>query len=81
MASADVLHFLVRYVPGLFLTYILLVFSYRIVLHPLRGYPGPFLGRLKDGYGGFYSFRRNLHRRHMKSGMGDQFPLLSSSLS
>ncbi|KAI2613242.1 cytochrome P450 [Hypoxylon sp. NC1633] len=39
----------------------LLVISYRLFLHPLSRYPGPFFAKLSDAYPGFYAFRRRLH--------------------
>ena len=39
------------------------LFSYRLLLHPLSKYPGPFLARLSDIYGGYYALRRSLHLR------------------
>ena len=36
-------------------------FNYRLALHPLRKYPGPFLARLTDGYGGYHAMKKRLH--------------------
>ncbi|ROW13543.1 hypothetical protein VPNG_04492 [Cytospora leucostoma] len=33
----------------------------RLVSHPLRRIPGPFLAKLTNGYGGFYALKRRLH--------------------
>ncbi|KAI0013566.1 benzoate 4-monooxygenase cytochrome P450 [Xylariaceae sp. FL0662B] len=45
---------------------LLLIGAYRLLLHPLRDYPGPLLAKLSDCYGGFFAFRRNLHLRTWK---------------
>ncbi|KAI9146957.1 putative cytochrome p450 protein [Paramyrothecium foliicola] len=45
----------------LFLFYLVLLFSYRLVFHPLRRYPGPFLAKLTDAYGGFHAVRKRFH--------------------
>ncbi|KAF2966245.1 hypothetical protein GQX73_g7356 [Xylaria multiplex] len=39
----------------------LLVSTYRLLLHPLRSYPGPVLAKVSDVYSGFYSLKRGLH--------------------
>ena len=39
----------------------LLLCAFRLFLHPLRGYPGPFIARLTDAYGGYYALRKCLH--------------------
>ncbi|KAI0397596.1 cytochrome P450 [Xylariaceae sp. FL0594] len=41
--------------------YILMLFSYRLLLHPLRHYPGPLAAKLFDGYAAYYSAWRCLH--------------------
>ncbi|KAI0384298.1 cytochrome P450 [Hypomontagnella monticulosa] len=47
-------------------------FSYQLLLHPLRNYPGPLVAKLTNGYTGFFAFKRNLHiqlwRDHQKYG-------------
>ncbi|KAH9887451.1 cytochrome P450 [Xylariomycetidae sp. FL2044] len=42
-------------------TYLFLLVCYRLVLHPLRQYPGPLLARITDAYGGLYAARRRLY--------------------
>jgi hypothetical protein len=46
--------------------------SFRVLLHPLRKYPGPFIARLSEAYGGFYALRGTLHlqayKNHLKYG-------------
>ncbi|KAI0805618.1 benzoate 4-monooxygenase cytochrome P450 [Xylaria sp. FL0064] len=53
----------IKYVALLVISYYLGLFGYRLLLHPLSKYPGPFVAKLTDAYGGFYSFKRNLHLR------------------
>ncbi|KAI0201487.1 cytochrome P450 [Astrocystis sublimbata] len=35
--------------------------SYRLLLHPLRAYPGPLLAKLTDGYAGVHALAQRLH--------------------
>ncbi|KAI1863589.1 hypothetical protein JX265_008806 [Neoarthrinium moseri] len=46
---------------GLVVSYFIIVAGYRVLLHPLSHYPGPFLAKLTDAYPGYYAFRRRLH--------------------
>ncbi|KAI1405733.1 cytochrome P450 [Hypoxylon fuscum] len=39
----------------------LFIVGYRLTIHPLRKYPGPFLGRITDAYGGYLAFTRSDH--------------------
>ncbi|KAI0451239.1 cytochrome P450 [Xylaria acuta] len=41
--------------------YALLLFSYRLLLHPLRGFPGPFAAKLSHIYGGACALAQNTH--------------------
>ncbi|CAG8960726.1 hypothetical protein HYFRA_00002262 [Hymenoscyphus fraxineus] len=45
---------------------------YRILLHPLRSYPGPLIAKITDGYAGWYALSRKLplitYRDHLKYG-------------
>ncbi|XXH03795.1 hypothetical protein Hte_010201 [Hypoxylon texense] len=45
---------------------------YRLLLHPLRAYPGPFVAKLSDAYNGYFAAKRSLHlvahRNHVKYG-------------
>ncbi|RYP42528.1 hypothetical protein DL767_000216 [Monosporascus sp. MG133] len=47
-------------------TSILVVFGYRLLLHPLRAYPGPLAAKLSDAYNGYFSFRKRLHLTSME---------------
>ncbi|KAI0197896.1 cytochrome P450 [Astrocystis sublimbata] len=42
-------------------TYIALLFGYRLFLHPLRDYPGPFLAKISDAYGGIQAGYQSVH--------------------
>ncbi|KAK8017757.1 cytochrome p450 family protein, partial [Apiospora rasikravindrae] len=37
------------------------LFSYRLLLHPLKRYPGPLLAKLTDAYAGFYAGTMSIH--------------------
>ncbi|KAI1170037.1 cytochrome P450 [Nemania sp. FL0916] len=37
------------------------VLNHRLLLHPLRKYPGPLLAKLTQAYAGFYAARKRLH--------------------
>ncbi|KAI1762951.1 cytochrome P450 [Hypoxylon sp. FL1150] len=37
--------------------------SYRVLLHPLSKYPGPFLAKITEAYAGYYAISMNLHLR------------------
>ncbi|KAI0141770.1 cytochrome P450 [Xylariaceae sp. FL1272] len=54
------------------LFYWLALGSYRVLLHPLRQYPGPFLAKLTQGYAGFFAAKKRLHievhQYHLKYG-------------
>ncbi|KAI1419418.1 cytochrome P450 [Xylaria sp. FL1777] len=61
-----------QYLAGVTATYWLVVFAYRVLLHPLSKYPGPFVAKLTEGYGGFYAGLQRLHlvtqQNHQKYG-------------
>ncbi|RDA90817.1 hypothetical protein CP533_0503 [Ophiocordyceps camponoti-saundersi (nom. inval.)] len=42
---------------ALFLLYVV----YNLLLHPLSRYPGPFVAKLTDAYGGYSAARERLH--------------------
>ncbi|SPQ21406.1 c10fd8c7-2850-469c-8923-fe8035612664 [Thermothielavioides terrestris] len=46
---------------SLFLCGLLVVAGYRVLLHPLHGYPGPLLAKLTAWYAGFHAVRKRLH--------------------
>ncbi|KAI8627470.1 cytochrome P450 [Xylariaceae sp. FL1651] len=43
------------------LLYLVFLFSHRLLLHPLRSYPGPLLAKLTDGHAGIYALAWRLH--------------------
>ncbi|KAI1408292.1 cytochrome P450 [Hypoxylon sp. FL1857] len=60
----DILDTLPDYVANIIFTVITclcLVLAYRLLLHPLKNFPGPILARLSDCYGTFFALRRDLH--------------------
>ncbi|KAI1412809.1 benzoate 4-monooxygenase cytochrome P450 [Hypoxylon sp. FL1857] len=61
MAFLDIALRVAQCAAFLLIPYCLLVISYRLLLHPLKNYPGPLLAKFTDGYGGFYSLKRRLH--------------------
>ncbi|RYP47706.1 hypothetical protein DL768_006296 [Monosporascus sp. mg162] len=56
----------------LLVIYCLIIWGYRVFLHPLSKYPGPLLAKLSDAYAGYFVLRRELHlqtsKNHMKYG-------------
>ncbi|KAI1295901.1 benzoate 4-monooxygenase cytochrome P450 [Xylaria venustula] len=54
---------LARSVALLIVAYYLAILGYRILFHRLSQYPGPFIAKFADSYGGFYSLKRDLHLR------------------
>ncbi|KAI1127292.1 cytochrome P450 [Nemania abortiva] len=50
-----------RYAVAMILPLALLIGTYRLAFHPLRGYPGPFIAKLTDAYGGYQVKRKRLH--------------------
>ncbi|TGO65299.1 hypothetical protein BCON_0003g00940 [Botryotinia convoluta] len=49
------------YALGIIVTLILFALSYQLVLHPLKNYPGPFIAKFTDGYGGYHAVKKRLH--------------------
>ncbi|RYO91775.1 hypothetical protein DL762_001994 [Monosporascus cannonballus] len=50
-------------------TYCLVLWGYRLFLHPLSKYPGPLLAKLSDAYAGYFVLRQKLHLQTSKSHM------------
>ncbi|KAG8425885.1 hypothetical protein J3459_008675 [Metarhizium acridum] len=63
MYSETTLPRVVVYATGLAVVYLVSLALYRLLLHPLRKYPGPFTAKLSDLYGAFYAFHTVLHER------------------
>lgn len=61
MGIPDILLLVALYAFSTVVTLGLLVVSYRLILHPLRYYPGPFLARVTDGYAGYHAAKKRLH--------------------
>ncbi|KAI5923212.1 cytochrome P450 [Camillea tinctor] len=68
----DVVKKLLTYASSAFILYYSIVFAYRLLFHPLRGYPGPLMAKLTEAYGGFFALKKCLHiktyRNHLKYG-------------
>ncbi|KAI0893412.1 cytochrome P450 [Annulohypoxylon nitens] len=62
----------ITYGSSLLVTLTILFLGYRLLLHPLRSYPGPLIAKLSDTYSAYYSLRKCLHlimqRDHQKYG-------------
>ncbi|KAI1866588.1 hypothetical protein JX265_007889 [Neoarthrinium moseri] len=52
-----------KHFTSAFIVCALFLFGYRLLLHPLRKYPGPFFAKLSDVYGGYFAAARRLHLR------------------
>ncbi|KAI5923348.1 cytochrome P450 [Camillea tinctor] len=72
MAFLDSLKVIAAYAAFPFIAYAIVVFSYRLLLLPLRSYPGPLGAKLSDAYNGYFSMQKCLHlvtqRDHRKYG-------------
>ncbi|KAI1391783.1 cytochrome P450 [Hypoxylon trugodes] len=69
MAATDIL---IGYAVSASIFYVIVSVSYRLLLHPLRKYPGPFIAKLSDAYEGYFAAARRLHLKtyqdHIKYG-------------
>ncbi|KAK8039561.1 cytochrome P450 [Apiospora rasikravindrae] len=63
-----IFQYIVCFIIALFVA----VVGNRLVIHPLRAYPGPLLGRLTNGYAGWHAIKGDVHlmtyRDHLKYG-------------
>ncbi|KAI0158138.1 cytochrome P450 [Xylariaceae sp. FL1272] len=61
-----------RYAAVAFVVYFFVIWTYNILFHPLRSYPGPFLARLSNTYGAYHALLRRLHlatrQNHLRYG-------------
>ncbi|KAI1414071.1 cytochrome P450 [Hypoxylon sp. FL1857] len=71
MFFLEMLNSAAGYAAYAFSLFILLAVSYRLLLHPLRSYPGPLIAKLTSAYAGIYAIRRclplviwQLHEKH-----------------
>ncbi|KAF2273428.1 cytochrome P450 [Westerdykella ornata] len=69
---SEILSIGIRYLLYVFLIRCVLVYGYRIFLHPLHNIPGPFVARFSDWYGAHHAFLRRGHevtyQNHRKYG-------------
>ncbi|KAI1781221.1 cytochrome P450 [Hypoxylon cercidicola] len=63
MELLDLISVSLKYATLAITTWILLLFAYRLTLHPLRKYPGPFLASISDAYAGYYAASMSIHVR------------------
>ncbi|KAI1327353.1 cytochrome P450 [Xylariaceae sp. FL0255] len=49
------------YIAPAIVVYIYFVLGYRVLLHPLRQYPGPLAAKLSGAYNGIYALKGSLH--------------------
>ncbi|KFA45400.1 hypothetical protein S40293_09889 [Stachybotrys chartarum IBT 40293] len=72
MDRLDIISAAAKYATAILSTYILVLWGHRMLLHPLKSYPGPFLAKLTDAYAGYYVLRQTLHlttwQNHVKYG-------------
>ncbi|PVH95309.1 cytochrome P450 [Periconia macrospinosa] len=61
MISGELLRLAAYYVFLAFILRFLVLYGYRVLLHPLRKYPGPFIASITDWYGAYYALRKSLH--------------------
>ncbi|KAI2622416.1 cytochrome P450 [Hypoxylon sp. NC1633] len=50
-----------KYAVAMILPLALFIGTYRLAFHPLRVFPGPFIAKLTDAYGGYQVKRKRLH--------------------
>ncbi|KAI1087945.1 cytochrome P450 [Rostrohypoxylon terebratum] len=50
-----------KYAVAMILPLALFIGTYRLAFHPLRTFPGPFIAKLTDAYGGYQVKRKRLH--------------------
>lgn len=72
MHATEVLVTVINYLLFAFCLRCIVVYGYRIFLHPLHSLPGPLLAACTDWYGAFFAVRKNLsleiYRNHLKYG-------------
>ncbi|ETS76595.1 hypothetical protein PFICI_11982 [Pestalotiopsis fici W106-1] len=50
-----------QYAAGFIITLLLVFLGSRLLLNPLRGYPGPLVGRITNGYAGWHAIKGDVH--------------------
>ncbi|PVH96934.1 cytochrome P450 [Periconia macrospinosa] len=72
MSMFEVFFVLLKVLVALFAFRCVWVYSYRLLLHPLHSYPGPFIAKFTDWYGAYHAIRMRLHiatyNDHLKYG-------------
>ncbi|KAI1499232.1 cytochrome P450 [Biscogniauxia marginata] len=72
MSFTETIALTAQYGTGVIVTYWLAVFAYRLLLHPLRNYPGPLFAKLTGAYAGYYAGAQRYHlvtqKDHQKYG-------------
>ncbi|KAJ2988952.1 hypothetical protein NUW58_g3714 [Xylaria curta] len=74
MIFTEFLRSILSYTSYVLVFYCLALSGYRLALHPLRHYPGPFLAKITQAYAGFYAAKKRLHievyQYHQRYGKG-----------
>lgn len=52
---------ILQYAAGVIITLILILAGYRLVLGPLKAYPGPLLARITNAYAGWHAIKGDIH--------------------
>jgi hypothetical protein len=55
------------YVLYVLILYVITLFTYRLLFHPLRKYPGPFLAKITEGYLGVQAMGKFPHLNAYKN--------------
>ncbi|KAI0812084.1 cytochrome P450 [Xylaria sp. FL0064] len=63
MPTMELTSAIVKYVALILFPYFVWMMVYRILLHPLRGYPGPLVAKVSDAYAGCHAIAMQLHLR------------------
>ncbi|KAI1273439.1 cytochrome P450 [Xylaria sp. FL0933] len=61
MDFLNMLRYIGIYGIAVFVTSIIAVLNYRLLLHPLRVFPGPLVAKISDAYNGYFAFTKRLH--------------------
>ncbi|KJZ74455.1 hypothetical protein HIM_06051 [Hirsutella minnesotensis 3608] len=61
MAFLDVAFLVAARAASVLLPMFILYAGYTLFFHPLHRYPGPFVAKFTDAYGGYFAVRKCLH--------------------